>query len=114
MICNRFDVVKVPFPFTDKDATKTRPALVISNSEFNRANNSTVFAMITSSTKTAWLHDTAIIDFKDAGLTIPCLVRMKLFTIDNGFILKRLGQLSGVDVGRFELNFSKLTSHNQK
>jgi len=27
----RFAVVRVPFPFTDRDATKNRPALVLSS-----------------------------------------------------------------------------------
>jgi mRNA interferase MazF len=31
-IYNRFDVVIVPFPFTDSSITKRRPALIISES----------------------------------------------------------------------------------
>ena len=36
MIFKAFDVVVVPFPFADRDATKRRPALVISNVLFNQ------------------------------------------------------------------------------
>lgn len=109
MTFERFDVVKVPFPFTDKQASKTRPALVISNSEFNHATGKTVFAMITSSTKTTWLHDAKISDLNTAGLRIPCIVRMKLFTIDNNLVLERLGCLSLQDQREFENNFNQLT-----
>lgn len=109
MTFERFDVVKVPFPFTDKQASKTRPALVISNAEFNCSVGKTVFAMITSSTKTTWLHDTVISDLNAAGLRIPCVIRMKLFTIDNDLVLARLGRLSSQDQHEFEKNFNQLT-----
>lgn len=112
VIYDRFDVVKVPFPFTDKQSTKVRPALVLSNAKFNRSVGKTIFAMITSSTKTTWLHDSVVVDLSMAGLTVPSRVRMKIFTIDNGFILKRLGHLSVKDASEFEKNFNKLTLHN--
>ena len=109
MICNRLDVVKIPFPFTDKHSSKVRPALVLSSDEFNQSVGKTVFAMITSSTKTNWLHDTAVTDLSTAGLTVKSRIRMKIFTIDNGFIINRLGQLSVADASEFEKNFNKLT-----
>jgi mRNA interferase MazF len=108
----RFDIVKVPFPFTDKQASKTRPALVISNAQFNSSVGKTVFAMITSSTKTSWLHDTTITDINAAGLSVPCLIRLKLFTIDNELVIKCLGRLSATDAIEFDKNFSKLTLQN--
>lgn len=39
----------------------------------------------------------AITDGKAAGLVAASLVRLKLFTLDNRFILRRLGQLAGAD-----------------
>ena len=36
MICSRYDVATVPFPFVDRLKTKKRPAVVLSNKEFNR------------------------------------------------------------------------------
>jgi mRNA interferase MazF len=109
VIYDRFDVVKVPFPFTDKQSSKVRPALVLSNAEFNRSVGKTIFAMITSTTKTTWLHDAVVTDLGVAGLTVPSRVRMKIFTIDNGFILNRLGRLSVDDAIEFDNSFEKLT-----
>lgn len=94
----RFDVVVVPFPFTDSATSKRRPALVISNAEiFNLPAGHSVLAMITSAGHAAWPLDVAIADDTAAGLTAASLVRMKLFTLDNRFILRRLGQLAAAD-----------------
>ena len=94
----RFDVVVVPFPFTDSAASKRRPALVISNAEaFNLPAGHSVLAMITSAGNAAWPLDVAISDGNAAGLAAASLVRMKLFTLDNRFILRRLGQLAAAD-----------------
>ena len=94
----RFHIVVVPFPFTDSATAKRRPALVISNAEvFNVPAGHSVMAMITSAGNAAWALDVAITDGKAAGLVAASLVRMKLFTLDNRFILRRLGQLAAAD-----------------
>lgn len=54
MSYKRFEVVRVPFPFTDKEASKNRPALVLSDEfAFNAPAGHAVMAMITSSAQTA-------------------------------------------------------------
>lgn len=111
VICNRFEVVKVPFPFTDNNATKMRPAVIISSAEFNRHVGKSIMAMVTSSTKTKWLYDTKITNIATTGLTISCCIRMKLFTIDNAFIIKKLGRLSDNDIDSFCTNFAALTQN---
>jgi mRNA interferase MazF len=45
----RYAVVRVPFPFTDRNASKNRPALVLSDADgFNAAAGHAVMAIITS------------------------------------------------------------------
>ena len=46
------DVVVVPFPFSDRAATRRRPALVVSSAGFNTAHRQTILAMITPSPTT--------------------------------------------------------------
>ena len=96
VICDRWDVVVVPFPFSDKAAEKRRPALVLSNKSFNAAGH-TVLAMITTRGHHPWPGDCSLKHHDEAGLPLPCLVRLKLFTLDNRVILRRLGSLSKVD-----------------
>lgn len=98
MSYERFDIVVVPFPFTDSATSKRRPALVLSSATaFNLPAGHSVMAMITSAGNAAWPLDVAISDGNAAGLAAASRVRMKLFTLDNRFILRRLGSLATVD-----------------
>jgi len=93
-----FDVVAVPFPFTDRDAVKRRPALVISNESFNQQHNQIVLAMITTTTENVWPSDVSLTNWQKAGLKVACRFRLKLFTLDQTLVLKIIGHLSSKDV----------------
>jgi hypothetical protein len=62
------------------------------NRRFNRSGNS-VLAMITSASHQPWPADSAITHLTEAGLKAPSVVRLKLFTLDNRFIVRRIGAL---------------------
>lgn len=95
---DRFEVVIVPFPFTDKAQVKRRPALVISShAAFGRRARHSVMAMITSAQNPPWPLDVPISDLATAGLPAPSVVRMKLFTLDHRFIIAKRGKLSEKD-----------------
>ena len=97
----RYDVVRVPFPFTDRRVEKNRPALVISDaSAFNRLAGHSVMAMITSAGHAPWPLDVPISDFGAAGLPAPSLVRFKLFTLDHRLVRGKLGRLAEKDQAR--------------
>ena len=91
-----FDVVVVPFPFTDREAERRRPALVVSSPEFNATHDQSILAMITSAGGD-WPSDVAVRDWREAGLSVPCKVRLKLFTLDEVLILRKTGALSERD-----------------
>lgn len=98
MSFERFAVVRVPFPFTDRAATKNRPALVLSDATaFNAPAGHSVMAMITSAVNTPWPLDCPIGDLVAAGLPAPSLVRFKLFTLDHRLVRGQLGKLSSAD-----------------
>lgn len=105
----QFAVAVVPFPFTDRTATKRRPALILSDAvAFNTPLNRSVMAMITTATHSPWPLDTPIQDLASAGLQAPSIVRMKLFTLDHGLILKQVGQLASSDVAAVVLAVQQL------
>ena len=93
-----FDVVVVPFPFTDKTTEKRRPALVLSEAKFfNKRIAHSVLAMITSASNSEWPLDIEIEDIDSAGLSFASIVRMKLFTLDDQLVVRKAGTLSEKD-----------------
>jgi mRNA interferase MazF len=97
----RFDVVRVPFPFTERTATKNRPALVLSDAAlFNAPAGHAVMAMITSAKNTPWACDCVISDLESAGLPASSTVRCKLFTLDVRLVRGVVGRLSRRDAER--------------
>jgi len=109
MIYEPFDVVVVPFPFTDSAQTKRRPALVLSQtSNFGNKIVHSVLAMITSKNNAPWPLDCEIMNKKKSGLTAPSVVRMKLFTLDNRFIIRKIGQLSDKDQKMVKQSLSQI------
>ena len=98
MTFEAFDVVAVPFPFTDRSTARRRPALVLSDSQaFNKQVGQSVLAMITSVKHSDWPLDVAIGDLDAAGLPSASVVRMKLFTLDNQLIVRKTGALAEDD-----------------
>jgi mRNA interferase MazF len=97
MICDHWQVVAVPFPFMERPAVKRRPALVVSNRDFNSANGHSVMAMITASMLESWPSDYALLKPTEAGLKLDCYVRWKVFTLPNSLIVKAIGDLADED-----------------
>ncbi|MBS0558270.1 MAG: type II toxin-antitoxin system PemK/MazF family toxin [Proteobacteria bacterium] len=109
MAFERWQVVRVPFPFTDRAASKNRPALVLSSAQaFNTPAGHVVLAMITSARHAPWPLDCVLEDLATAGLPAPSMVRMKLFTLDVRLIRDPLGRLAGADRKRVEHALAQL------
>jgi mRNA interferase MazF len=105
----RYAVVRVPFPFTDRAATKNRPALVLSDAAaFNQPSGHSVMAMITSQANAPWPLDCPLGDLAAAGLPAPSKVRFKLFTLDHRLVRGELGQLAPADAQRVSVALARL------
>src|ERR1041385_1929759 len=88
-----FDIVVVPFPYSDRLAEKRRPALVISNKRLEALGVLWV-AMITSADNESWQSDVPISDADRAGLPAPSVIRpTKIACIDPARVLRRAGKL---------------------
>ena len=44
-----------------------------------------------------WPGDAAILGWRQAGLSVPCKVHFKLFTLDHALMIHKLGTLSKQD-----------------
>ncbi|MCB9319469.1 MAG: type II toxin-antitoxin system PemK/MazF family toxin [Lewinellaceae bacterium] len=98
MAYEQWDVAIVPFPFVNSLKSKPRPVLVLSNASFNLQTGHYIAAMITSSSQNPWAGDTEIKNIEEAGLNKPSLVRLKLFTMDERIVKRKIGRLSNNDV----------------
>ena len=78
------DVVKVPFPYTDRPTRQRRPALIVSSPDLQRQHGLSWVLMITSAVNRGWEGDVDIADITLAGLPAPSVVRTaKIATIDS-------------------------------
>jgi mRNA interferase MazF len=88
------DVVKVPFPYTDRSTRQSRPALVVSVLSLEDAHGLMWVVMITSAENRSWPDDVAITALSRAGLPAPSVIRTaKIATIDASDATK-LGTIS--------------------
>lgn len=89
-----YDVVLVPFPFSDRLAEKRRPAVVVSRPDLQGRHGHIWLAMVTSARRESWEGDVAIDDLAAAGLPASSLVRTaKITTAEAARVLRRLGRL---------------------
>ncbi|MDO8289352.1 MAG: type II toxin-antitoxin system PemK/MazF family toxin [Parvibaculum sp.] len=77
------DVVRVPFPYTDRNTRQHRPALVVSSGGIESTHGLLWVAMITSAENRGWSGDVAVQDLKRAKLPVASIIRTaKLATIE--------------------------------
>lgn len=69
------DVVRVPFPYTDRNTRQHRPALVISGGAIGDNQELLWVLMITSAANRPWPGDVPILAHHDAGLPAPSVIR---------------------------------------
>ncbi len=97
MTLQPFDVVVLPFPYSDKLAEQRRPTLVVSRTELVANTGQLWVAMITTS-KRERFGDALIVDFEAAGLPLASRLRAsKLATVEAAHVIRRLGALSDQD-----------------
>jgi len=88
------DVVLVPFPFTDQTTSKKRPAVVVSSPVYNRERPDLVIMAITSQIKaSAHFGDVPIIQWKEAGLIKPSIIKSVFTTVEKKLVYSKLGRL---------------------
>ena len=78
------DIVRVPFPYTDRPVRQWRPALVVSNGVIADAPALLWVVMITSAENRAWPSDIPLVeDYRAIGLPAPSLIRpAKIATLE--------------------------------
>ena len=87
------DVVKVPFPSTNRPTRQSRPALVVSTGSGNDTLSLPWVVMVTSAENRARPGDVALADPSATGRPAPSLVRTAKIAIIEARAAARLGQV---------------------
>jgi mRNA interferase MazF len=78
-----WDIVRVPFPYTDRPVRQWRPALVVAAGRLEAEHGVLWVLMITSAENRRWSDDVPISNLRTAGLPAPSVVRCaKIATIE--------------------------------
>ena len=94
----RGDVVRVPFPYTDRSTRQHRPALVVSDRPLGDDDRLIWVVMITSADNRRWTDDVPFGDsYSDAGLPAPSVIRPAKIAAIDAAVATRLGR---IDDGR--------------
>lgn len=93
----KWEIVLVPFPFTNQKKSKKRPAVVLSPTEYNLGED-IVIGFVTSKIdgEDSFL-DYLIKNWEEASLPKPSKIKMKFATIEKKIVVKKLGKLSDLD-----------------
>jgi len=102
MIYKKWDIVLVPFPFTDFSTTKRRPALIISPDQHNKGNELVITFITSNLSLKRRMGDHLIVKWSEAKLPKPSLIRMRFATISKQMIVKKFGRLTSEDVENFK------------
>jgi len=96
--CKFGDVVLVGFPFTNLQAAKQRPAVVISNHAYQEKRPDVVLMAITSRIRQPLdFGEQVLQDWQQAGLLKPSVLKPLIATLEQTQIVKVMGQLSATD-----------------
>jgi mRNA interferase MazF len=92
-----WDVVKVPFPYTNRPVQQHRPALVVAHHDSAGSPILLWVLMITSASHRRWLGDIEISDLDTAGLTAASIIRSAKIATIEALHADRIGYLPVAD-----------------
>jgi len=93
----QWDVVKVPFPYTDRPVRQYRPGLVVAAGKLETAHGLLWVLMITSAANRGWADDAIISNLKTAGLPAASVVRCAKIATIEASDAARIGRLPRAD-----------------
>lgn len=88
------DVIKVPFPYTDRSTRQSRPALVVSTGGIEASHGLLWVVMITSAANRGWPGDLPVSNLATTGLPVPSLIRTAKMATIEAIDATKLGRVS--------------------
>lgn len=92
------DLVKVPFPYTDRSTRQRRPAFVAAAGDLEDRHGLLWVVMVTSAENKGWADDVVVSDHRAAGLPVPSLIRCAKIATIEARDAEPLGRASSTDI----------------
>jgi mRNA interferase MazF len=92
-----WDIIKVPFPYTDRPVRQRRPALVVTATALQDDHGLLWVLMITSAENRGWRGDVSISDLTHSGLSAESIVRTAKIATIEAKDAERIGSLPLMD-----------------
>lgn len=92
------DLIKVPFPYTDRATRQRRPAFVAASGDLEDRHGLLWVVMVTSAENRPWPDDVAIDDHSAAGLPAASLIRCAKIATIEARDAESLGRASDRDI----------------
>ena len=100
------DVVLVPFPYRDRAATRTRPAVVVSCTAYNESDDLVIAGITSHPPRSTW--DYELQDWSASGLRLPSTVRMLVATVATSRVQLTIGHLTDRDWAEVQQRFRRV------
>ena len=110
MIFQQRELVLLPYPFTDQGSSKVRPAIIVSNDNFNKRCQDCVMIPLTIVIKDEPFSLIIEQDNLESGkLLKQSRVRIdKLFTIKKSLIMMKIGKVNDKTLEKIKFKINKL------
>jgi len=95
MQVNQKEIVLLPYPFSNLEGTKVRPALVVSNNQFNKKSDDCIMVPLTTIIK----DEPYSVVIKQEDMSSGKLLKLsrvradKIFCVENNLIIMKIGKL---------------------
>ncbi len=103
MTYKTWDIVLVPFPFTDQSSSKKRPGLIVSPHGYYEKGDCILCFITSKLDNRKSPGDYLIENWENAGLPKPSMLRMKMVTVHDSIIVKKIGHLEKMDQKNFKV-----------
>jgi mRNA interferase MazF len=104
----RGQIVRVPFPYTDRDTRQHRPALVVSDGPVGDLGTLLWVIMITSAENRRWPGDVSLVrGYRRVGLPAPSLIRTAKIATIEGRQAEAIGKLDARRMGEVDANLGR-------
>lgn len=100
----KWDIILVPFPFTNLSSIKKRPGLVISPDDYNKGMDIVILFITSKIDREKKIGDYLIEKWEESALPKPSMILMKFATIDKSIIIKKLAEWQMLILQSFRKN----------